>query len=481
MDFETRILTGGKWIDAREGTTFLSISPADEKDLAQIASGNNEDIDAAVLAASDALGGSWSKASGWERARLLYRLAELVERDTEILAHLEAVEIGRPISEPRNVDIPSAVACLRTYAAFAERVNGKHIPGPDHFGRQLTTLVVREPIGVVAAILPWNAPTMIATWKLGPILATGCTCVLKPAEDASLAVLHLGKLILEAGYPDGVVNIVPGKGNTIGQRLVTHPLVDKVSFTGSPQVGSQIAIWCAPLFRPTTLELGGKSAQIVMSDADIESAVPGIALGIFSNQGQICAAGSRILVHGSIRERVAELLSQEARSRKLGDPLDPNTTMGSLVSKKQFDSVMRYIEVGKAEGARVLAGGEKVDRVGFFVQPTVFDNVANGATIAREEIFGPVAAIIPFDTPEEALQMANSSEYGLSANVWTGSVKHAHQIAHGLKVGTVWVNGGGTPDPRTGWGGRGKSGIGRELGEAGILSHTTEKTLYFFY
>ncbi|CUX04110.1 aldehyde dehydrogenase family protein [Rhizobium pusense] len=481
MDFETRILAGGKWMDARGGSTFVSISPADEKDLAQVASGTKEDIDTAVLAASEALVGPWSKTSGWERARLLYRLAELVERDTEILAHLEAVEIGRPISEPRNVDIPSAVACLRTYAAFAERVNGKQIPGPDHFGRQLTTVVVREPIGVVAAILPWNAPTMIATWKLGPILATGCTCVLKPAEDASLAVLHLGRLVLEAGYPDGVVNIVPGRGDQVGQHLVTHPRVDKVSFTGSPQVGSQIAIWCAPLFRPTTLELGGKSAQIVMSDADIEGAVPGIALGVFSNQGQICAAGSRILVHRSIQDRVAELLAHEARSRKLGDPLDPSTTMGSLVSRKQLDSVMRYIALGKSEGARVLAGGEKLERPGFFVQPTVFDNVSNDATIAREEIFGPVATIIPFDTPEEALLLANSSDYGLSANVWTGNVKHAHQLAHGLKVGTVWVNGGGTPDPRTGWGGGGKSGVGRELGEAGILSHTTEKTLNFFY
>lgn len=476
-----RILIDGAWRDAADGQSFEVISPADERVLARVSEAGVRDVEDAVRAASAAFRGSWARLSGWERGRLMNRLADLMERDLPVLARMEALEIGRPIAEPTRVDIPSAIATIRTYAGWADKIEGRQIPGRDHFGRTITSFTLREPLGVVAAILPWNAPTMIACWKLAPALATGCTIVLKPAAEAPLSILHLGSLILEAGFPEGVVNILPGRGSTAGEALVVHPLVDKVTFTGSPRVGARIATLCAPLFRPVSLELGGKGPQIICADADLEAAIPGAALNIFSNQGEICAAGSRVIVQASMHERAVELFCREAESRRLGDPLDENTTMGSLVSRRQMEAVLGYIEAGRSEGAVVRFGGTKLDRPGFFVQPTVFSGVHNTMTIAREEIFGPVVSVISCASEEEALAIANTSDYSLSANVWTRDVSSAHRIAHALRAGTVWINGGGTPDPRTAWGGRGKSGLGKELGWAGIEAYTDEKVVNILY
>ncbi|MCY4303340.1 MAG: aldehyde dehydrogenase family protein [Aestuariivita sp.] len=482
MNITNQILIDGTFLNAANGNTASIINPVDESTITEIALGGETEVNAAVAAAKTALVSEvWANMSGWDRGKCLNRLADLMERDAETLARLEALEIGRPYAEPLNVDMPSAVATLRTYAGYADKIEGRQIPSPDHFGRSITAIVERRPIGVAAIILPWNAPTMIACWKLGPALASGCTVVVKPAMEAPLAVLHLGKLILEAGIPAGVVNIVPGHGSVIGDFMVTHKDISKVSFTGSPKVGARIATLCAPLFKKVTLELGGKSPQIICEDADLDTAIPGVAMNIFANQGEICAAGSRIFVHRSMEEEVIKRMTAEAESRTLGSQFDEATSMGALVSKAQFESVLRYINTGVSEGARIVAGGERHGDTGYFVKPTVLAGVRNDMIIAKEEIFGPVASLIAYDTLEEAIVLANDTDYALAANIWTRDFSTAHQLAHAIDAGTVWVNGGGTPDPRTAWGGKQQSGIGKELGWAGIESYTKEHVLNFLY
>lgn len=473
----SQLFIGGRWEPAASGAMAKITCPADGKTIAEISIASREDVARAVVAAHAAFSGVWAETPGRERGVLLNRLADLVERDATVLAKLEALDVGRPYSEPLFVDIPSAVATLRTFAGWADKIDGRVIPGPDHFGRKVHSYTTRVPLGVIGAILPWNAPTMIACWKLAPALASGCTIVIKPALEAPLAVLYLARLAEEAGIPAGVINIVPGTGPDAGLPLVEHPLVAKVTFTGSPGVGREIARSAAGQFKPVTLELGGKAPQIVFEDADVESTAQALALGIFSNQGEICAAGSRILVHRSLEQKLIEALSTEAKARVIGHPLEPKTTMGSLINQRQFDTVSNYIKVGIEEGAVLVTGGEALDGEGFFMRPTIFTNVKNSMRIAQEEIFGPVAAVMTFETEDEAISIANDSAYGLSANIWTENVRRAHRVAEKIKAGTVWINGGGTPDPRAVWGGSGLSGVGRELGQSAVHSHTYEKAV----
>jgi betaine-aldehyde dehydrogenase len=473
--YHNQLYINGVWTSSSDGATFPVIDPSREVLLTDVSAGTNADIDRAVRAAHAALHGAWKAVSGAQRGRLLNRLADLLERDFEKLARLESLDVGKPIVEPRHMDLPSAIATLRTFAGWTDKIEGRVIPGPDHLGRRTHSYTIREPVGVIGAILPWNAPLMIATWKLAPALAAGCTMVIKPAEEAPLSLLHLASLIEEAGFPAGVVNLVPGLGTVAGAGLVAHPLVDKISFTGSPEVGRIIAVAAAADFKRITLELGGKAPVVIFADADIDKAIMGVARGIFANSGQVCAAGSRILVERPVKDRIIEGLAAEARARRQGDPQDEKTTMGTLVSEAQMKRVLSYIDKGTHAGARLAAGGARLPRPGYFVQPTVFDNVTSEMAIAREEIFGPVASVLTFDSEAEAVAMANDTEYGLSANIWTRDLGRAHTLAAGVRAGTVWVNGGGTPDPRAGWGGRGLSGIGRELGRAAIDSHTEEK------
>jgi betaine-aldehyde dehydrogenase len=473
--FTTKLFIDGAWADA--GQTFDDLEPATGRLLTQVAAASAEDIDRAVSAARRALDGAWGATPGPARGRLLNRLADLIERDAGILAQLEARDIGKPVGQPSALDVPNAIATFRHFAGWADKIQGQTIPTAGHMGRPTLSYTVREPIGVIGAIIPWNTPLMIAGWKLAPALAAGNTVVVKPPEDAPLSILHLARLIDEAGFPAGTVNIVPGLGEVAGAALAAHPGVDKISFTGSPEVGRAIQKSAADTFKRVVLELGGKSPQIVLADADIQAAAAGIAMGLFFNQGEICAAGTRILVHRSLYGTVVDALSQAARAQVLGDPLDPETTMGALVNAEQQWRVLSYIEKGKAGGARLVAGGGRPGARGFFVEPTIFADVDNASVIAQEEIFGPVGAVIPFDTVEEAVRIANDTVYGLAATIWTRDLSAAHTVAHQVRAGAVWVNGWGAIDPALPWGGMKTSGVGRELGWSGILANTEEKVI----
>lgn len=477
---ETGLTTGlfidGAWSAAAE--TFVDLNPSTGELLVEVSSGTAADIDRAVRAARAALEGAWAATPGVARGALLNRLADLVERDAAELARLEALDVGKPVGQPGMLDIPNAVATFRHFAGWADKIQGTTIPTAGYLGMAPThSYTVREPIGVIGAIVPWNTPLMIAAWKLAPALAAGNTVVVKPPEDAPLSILHLGTLIEEAGFPAGVVNIVPGLGEIAGAALVAHPGVDKISFTGSPEVGRQIQKAAAETFKRVTLELGGKTPQIVCEDANVEQAIQGIAMGLFFNQGEVCAAGTRILVHRSHYDTVVGALAQAAEAQVLGDPFAETTTMGALINAEQQSRVLAYIEKGKAEGARLVAGGDSPDQPGFFVRPTIFADVDNASTIAREEIFGPVGAVIPFDTVEEAIAIANDTDYGLAATIWTQNVSLAHTLASKVRAGAVWVNGWAAIDPALPWGGMKTSGIGRELGWTGIVANTEEKVV----
>jgi acyl-CoA reductase-like NAD-dependent aldehyde dehydrogenase len=473
----TGLLIDGTWREAAEGATIEVIAPASEQTLAQVAAGDAADIDAAVAAARAQLDGEWSRLTPAERGTLLFRLADLVERESERFARIEAVDVGKPVFDARVVDVPGTVDTLRHFAGWADKIDGRAVEALPHIGRPRHSYTRREPVGVVAAITPWNSPLMIAAWKLAPALAAGCTVVVKPPEDAPLTTLLLADLFAEAGFPGGVVNVVCGLGETAGAALVRHPGVDKISFTGSPEVGREIAIEAARQLRPVTLELGGKSPQVILADADIEAAVAGTAMGLFANQGEICAAGTRILTAREHYDDVVAGLAEAAAAVRLGDPLDEEATMGALINRAQLDRVSGYIEAGQEEGARLVAGGGRPDRPGFFVEPTVFADGNNTMKIAREEIFGPVGLVMPFEDLDEAARLANQTTYGLAAFIWTRDVSAAHLLASKLEAGTVWINGFGAPDPRLPWGGRKTSGLGSELSFSGIEENTVEKTV----
>jgi aldehyde dehydrogenase (NAD+) len=469
-----RLLIDGQRVAALSGRTFETLNPATGEVLATVAEAGVEDIDAAVASSRAAFEGPWSQMKASERGALLLRLADLIRRDEDELVRLESLDSGKPVSAIRRQDLPAVLDTLTYYAGMADKINGQVIPArPDAL-----TYTVREPLGVVGAIIPWNFPLMIGMWKIAPALACGCTVVLKPAEVTPLTALKIGELALEAGFPAGVLNVVPGFGKVAGQALVDHPDVDKVTFTGSPVVGRQILRGAAGNLKRVTLELGGKSANIVFPDADIDAAVKAAGSGIFFNTGQVCSAGSRIIVHESVYDEVLERLAARAKSIRIGDPLETSTAMGPVVSEVQMKRVLNYIDIGRNEGASIVTGGARRGDAGYFVEPTVFAGVKHEMRISQEEIFGPVAAVIPFKDDEDAIRIANGTVYSLAAGVWTGDIGRAHRFTKRLKAGTVWVNTYGPTDIRLPWGGARDSGFGREHGDAAIENFTEPKAVW---
>lgn len=472
-----KLLIDGKWVDARSGETFQTLNPATGKVLTEVAWAGVIDVDLAVQSARRAFeGGPWPRMTAGERSRLLFKLGELMLSHADELAELEAVDAGKPLGEARAVDVPVAAEVIQYYAGWASKVTGQTLP----MRGNAFVYTLREPVGVVGAIVPWNFPLLLATWKVGPALATGCTVVLKPAELTPLTALKLGELALEAGIPPGVLNVVPGDGKTTGNALVEHAGVDKIAFTGSTAVGQEIMRKAAGSLKRLTLELGGKSPNVIFADADLESAARGAISGIFYNKGEVCAAGSRILVERKVSAELIEKMKSRANKLTQGDTLDPRTRLGPQTSQAQMDKVLRYVAQGKAEGAELVLGGERNAQAGsgYFVQPTIFANANNDMAIAQEEIFGPVATVIPFDDVEQALRDANGTRYGLAAGVWTRDVKKAHLVARALKAGTVWVNCYNLYDPAAPFGGYKQSGFGRDLGEDALHGYLETKSVW---
>lgn len=474
-----KMLIGGQWVESASGKVFETYNPSTGEVLARVAEGESEDINRAVAAARKAFeSGPWPKLTPSQRGRLLWKLADLIEKNAEELAQLETLNNGKPIRYSRSGDVPMTSDHFRYFAGWATKLEGDTIPVsiPNMF-----TYTLREPLGVVGQIIPWNFPLQMASWKLAPALACGNTVVLKPAEQTPLTALRLGELVLEAGFPEGVVNIVPGFGETAGAALASHMDVDKVAFTGSTEVGKKILQASVGNLKRVTLELGGKSPNIIFPDADMRFAVRGAMNAIFFNQGQVCTAGSRLFVHKSVYDQVLSGLTDVASKMKLGQGIDPSTEMGPLVSQEQLERVTGYIESGKREGATTTTGGGRPNDAalsGYFVQPTVFDNVSDEMTIAREEIFGPVVAALPFEDIEEVAARANKSIYGLAAGVWTSDVKKVHRMAAALKAGVVWVNTYNMFDAAAPFGGYKQSGYGREMGHAVLDAYTQVKTVW---
>jgi aldehyde dehydrogenase (NAD+) len=470
----TKLLINNRWIPSESGKTFATINPSTGQEICQIAEADAADVDKAVKAARAAFEGPWRKMRASERGRLLYRLADLIEANADELARLETLDNGKPLSIAKAVDVAKTVACYRYFAGWADKVQGKTIPIDGDF----FCYTRHEPIGVVGQIIPWNYPMLMQSWKLAPALATGNTVVMKPAEQTPLSALRIGELLLEAGYPEGVVNILPGFGPTAGAALASHMDVDKVAFTGSTEVGRLIMTAAAQSnLKRVTLELGGKSPNIIFEDTDLDAAVEGAHMGIFVNQGQSCCAGSRVFVEEKIYQQFVEKSVARAAKRRVGDPLDPNTDQGPQVDQSQFDRIMGYIDSGRSEGATLACGGERVGTRGYFIRPTVFADVQDDMKIAREEIFGPVMSVISFKDTEEVIARANHTDYGLAAGVWTRDIKKAHAVANGVRAGTVWVNCYHVLDTRAPFGGFKQSGMGRELGEYGLQEYTEVKTV----
>jgi aldehyde dehydrogenase (NAD+) len=474
---QTKLLIGNEWRDAVSGQTMEVVNPATEEIVAAVACAGREDLDAAVTAARAALAGPWTGMSARERGRLVRKLGErLVERADEV-ARLETVHNGKPISESRHIEIPAAAECFEYYGGWSDKVMGETIPVK---GNHLT-YTLREPIGVVAAIVPWNFPLLLAAWKVAPALACGNTVILKPASQTPLTALALGEIAIEVGVPAGVLNVLTGPGAGLGQAIVEHPGIDKIAFTGDTSTGKGIMRGAADTLKRITLELGGKSPNIVLADADIEAAVRGATIGIFYGKGEVCAAGSRLLVDRKIKDEFIDKLAARAKKIVPGDPLDPKTRFGAVSSRKQMETVLRYIESGKQEGATLVAGGLRTDigtGKGFFVQPTVFADVQPAMTISREEIFGPVLAAIEFADVDEAIARANDSAYGLAAGVWTRDIKKAHYVARKLQAGTVWINTYNVYDTAAPFGGYKQSGFGREMSAHALEHYTQVKTVW---
>ncbi|HUC66930.1 MAG TPA: aldehyde dehydrogenase family protein [Stellaceae bacterium] len=466
-----RMLIGGQWVPAVSGKTFESRDPATGKLLAKVAEGDAEDIERAVAAARRAFDGPWRKVKPFERQQMLLKLADLVERHFEELSLLDTLDMGAPISRTL-ANRRRVLGMLRYYAGMATALHGETVE--NSLPGEIFSYTLKEPVGVVGAIIPWNGPLGASVWKIGPALATGCTVILKPAEEAPLTPLRLGELILEAGIPEGVVNIVPGYGETAGAALAAHPGVDKVAFTGSHLTGQKIVQASAGNLKRVSLELGGKSPDIVFADADLETAVPGAGMAVFANSGQICSAGTRLFVERRVYDEFTDRVAAFGKSLQVGNGVDPKTQIGPLVSEQQLDRVTGYLRIGQEEGARALSGGSRVTAgplaEGYFVPPTVFAGVRDDMRIAQEEIFGPVLSAIPFQDIEEVVTRANATPFGLGSGVWTRDVNKAHRLAKGIRAGSVWVNCYQAMDPAMPFGGYKMSGYGRESG----LQHLEE-------
>lgn len=470
-----RLYINGEFVESKSQKTFDTYNPATGEVLATVCEARAEDIDQAVRAARKAFDeGPWSKMSAAQRSRLMYKLADLMEENSEELAQLETLDNGKPIRETTNADVPLAIEHMRYYAGWSTKIVGQTIPVSGPF----FNFTRHEAVGVVGQIIPWNFPLLMAMWKMGAALATGCTIILKPAEQTPLSALYLAELFEEAGFPPGVVNIVPGFGRTAGGPLVDHPLVDKIAFTGSTVVGKQIMTNAAKTLKRVTLELGGKSPNIILPDADLSKAIPGALNGVMFNQGQVCCAGSRVFIQKKHYDNVVADMASHAKSIKQGAGIFADTEMGPLVSDVQQNRVLGYIEKGLNEGAELLVGGEKPQEQGYFVAPTIFANVKDEMTIAKEEIFGPVISALPYDDLDELIARANKTDYGLAAGVWTRDVANAHYIASKLRAGTVWVNTYNAFDAASPFGGYKQSGIGREMGSYALDNYTEVKSVW---
>ncbi len=473
-----KLLINGKWVDAASGKTFATYNPATGEVLANVAAGDKEDIDRAVKAARAAFEiGPWSKISPSERGRLLWKLADLLEKHTEEFAQLESLDNGKPLKVARAADVPLAVDHFRYYAGWATKIEGNTINLGLAKQGKFHAYTVREPVGVAGQIIPWNFPLLMAAWKLAPALCVGCTVILKPAEQTPLTALRLGELIMEAGFPDGVVNIVPGFGETAGAALAAHPHVDKIAFTGSTEVGKLIIHAAEGNLKKVSLELGGKSPNIILDDADIEAAIPGAASAIFFNQGQTCCAGSRLFIDKKIFDKVVDGVAQNASKIRIGQGFDPDVDMGPLVSEEQFNKVCGYLESGKQEGAKAVTGGSRAGNRGYFVQPTVLINTNDTMKVVQEEIFGPVLTAIPFTDINEIAAKGNDTVYGLAAGIWTRDIKKAHALASKLRAGTVWINCYNVFDAALPFGGYKQSGWGREMGHEVLKNYTEVKSV----
>lgn len=470
-----KLFINGEWVESVSGKTFETRNPATGEVLAHVYEAEEEDVNRAVEAAREAFDhGPWSRMNASERSRLIYKLADLMEENLEELAQLETLDNGKPINESKHADIPMAIEHFRYYAGWSTKIVGQTIPvnGP-YFN-----YTRHEPVGVVGQIIPWNFPILMATWKLGAALATGCTVVLKPAEQTPLSALYLAKLIQEAGFPNGVVNIVQGFGKTTGEALISHEKVNKIAFTGSTAVGKHIMRTAADTVKRVTLELGGKSPNIILPDADLSRAIPGALMGIMFNQGQVCCAGSRLFVQKKAYDNVVADLVSYSKNLKQGPGLEPSTQMGPLVSEVQQNRVLGYIEKGQEEGAELLTGGSNPFERGYFVEPTIFAAVEDEMTIAKEEIFGPVVAAMPFEDLDEVIARANNTTYGLAAGLWTENVRNAHYVASKLQAGTVWVNCYNVLDAASPFGGFKQSGSGREMGSYALDNYTEVKSVF---
>jgi aldehyde dehydrogenase (NAD+) len=472
---DQKMFIGGRWVASASGKTFPTLNPSTGEVLCQVAEGDKADIDLAVKAARKAFeSGPWSRMTASDRGRLMNKLADAIEANREELATLESLDNGKPFADSLNIDLPLTVKCYRYYAGWADKVQGKTIPidGP-YF-----CYTRHEPVGVVGQIIPWNFPLLMQAWKWGPALACGNTVVLKPAEQTPITALRVAKLAQEVGFPDGVVNVVPGYGPTAGAALAAHMDVDKLAFTGETTTGQIVMTAAAQSnLKRVSLELGGKSPNIVFADADLDAAVEGAYFGLFFNQGQCCVAGSRLFVEEKVYDEFVQKMLAKAKSRKVGDPFEAGVDQGPQVSQEQFDRVMGYIAAGQKEGARMLIGGKRVGNQGYFIEPTVFADVKDNMKIAKEEIFGPVMNIMKFKDIDEVIERGNKTFYGLAAAVWTRDVKKALRMSNALRAGTVWVNCYDIFDAAAPFGGFKQSGIGRELGEYALSMYTEVKTV----